>query len=149
MSDRGQALVQALADGVVRRRWSCHSDKLKSGAHFWNCTPEDNDQRGYLHSSCRWYWDLWTIEQTEIEVIYQKALDRSCGVPHNLGLEAREVEPQPCGRMAVFRVRVQVAGSMEDDLGEILCCADHAGVAMMWESEESEESRFWVVEVLS
>lgn len=61
-------LLLALEAGIVRRRWSCGSDKV-------DCTPENTDQMGYLHYWCHWYWDIWTVEQDKIEALYQKAIN--------------------------------------------------------------------------
>lgn len=64
---KGEVLVAALEAGVITRRWSCGSDKAE-------CTPEDSDQRGYLHYSCRWYWSMWTVVQQDIEQLYQETI---------------------------------------------------------------------------
>lgn len=58
-----QELIAALEAGIIHRRWECTSDKS-------DCKPEDED-RGYLHDGCHWYWDLWTVEQDKIEALYQ------------------------------------------------------------------------------
>lgn len=60
-------LLLAFEVGLVRRSWSCGSDKVE-------CSPEDTN-RGYLHENCHWYWHLWTVEQDKIEAAFQTAMN--------------------------------------------------------------------------